>query len=162
MTLEEFTHMVSAYGADPQRWPDEQLAAAQIFVSGHKAAAERILKDAEKLDEALSLLNPSPPSDLLRRRVMAGLDGEPKNQTAKHTVFQTSAPGWRGIAAMVVCAFGLGFGGAHLMQAGSITPEMAYAEASSAQENWELAANDLGLEEVYSWVEGTTESAGEL
>lgn len=159
MNLEEFQNMVAAYGADPQKWPDHQRADAQTFASSHQEAVQPILEHAEKLDAALSLLTPSAPSDLLRRRIVGGLDAGAQNGATAYAAQRKSVPGWRSIAAMVVCAFGLGFGGAQFMSANNDSADISYVEASAAQENWQLAANDLGLEDVYIWVEGSADNS---
>lgn len=162
MNLEEFQNMVSAYGADPQKWPDHRRADAQTFASNHQEAVKPILEHARKLDEALSVLKPAAPSDLLRRRIEGGLNVHARNGTTGYNVQPKFVPGWRSIAAMVVCAFGLGFGGAQFMPTKNDGADITYSEASVAQENWQLAANDLGLEDVYIWVEGSAENSDGL
>lgn len=52
MNLERFARLVSAYGANSRAWPIEEREDAMRFVR-HNAAAEKLRKDEQVLDEHL-------------------------------------------------------------------------------------------------------------
>lgn len=53
MTLERFTEILDAYGADPARWPEGERAAATAFAEARQDLADPLLAQAASLDIAL-------------------------------------------------------------------------------------------------------------
>ncbi len=54
MNLERFTHIVESYGAEPERWPEEERDVALAFASSSAEAASLLDAEAE-LDDFLAL-----------------------------------------------------------------------------------------------------------
>lgn len=70
LSQERFDALAAAYGADPERWPPGERAAARLRLQ-QDAAAEAI-RAAAALDRLLDLLPaPAPPDPHLRRRILA-------------------------------------------------------------------------------------------
>jgi hypothetical protein len=69
MNEARFRAILDAYGGDPRRWPLEERAAASAFAATTEGGIA--LAEAEALDRMLDLATPSPPSDLLARRILA-------------------------------------------------------------------------------------------
>lgn len=159
MNIEKFEQLVSAYGADPKKWPNELRTQAQDFVQNNGKAAKPLLAQAKKLDEALSLVQLRPPSELLKRRILMNL----KDQTVTPVNVRRAAPAWRSVAAMVTAAFALGFGGAQFLPVAGGDDVVVLAETDASvtesQDGWQAAANTLGISEIYSWVEGVDTSS---
>ena len=153
MTFDEFEHIISCYGSSPARWPEHLRAAAETFAAAHPAQVKDILAAEARLDAALDAAAPPSASDLLKRRILMSANqlqpaAAPEMAERKSTILQ-----WRNVAALMLCTFGLGFGGAQIMPAPQITPEPVLAE-STADTEWLTAAEDLGLADTYAWVEG--------
>ena len=55
LSIEGFEHMLDAFGADPNRWPEQRRAAAEMLLA-HDHAARRLLTEAEALDALLNKL----------------------------------------------------------------------------------------------------------
>ncbi len=69
MSLERFAQLAEAYGADFDRWPEDERFAA-ISLAGRSDEARSLLADAQGLDYLLSRLGTSPtPSEALEERV---------------------------------------------------------------------------------------------
>ena len=69
MSLERFAQLAEAYGADFDRWPEDERFAA-ISLAGRSEEARSLLADAQGLDYLLSRLGRSPaPSEALEERV---------------------------------------------------------------------------------------------
>lgn len=64
-----FAALVEAYGADPNRWPQDRRAAARAFAETPVGA--RRLAAAARLDAALARLAGPPPSAALAGRLLA-------------------------------------------------------------------------------------------
>lgn len=66
LTLNRFTKILAAYGADPARWPDAEREAARQFAQDD-AVAKQLLLEAQRLDAALDrMLAPAPALDPAR------------------------------------------------------------------------------------------------
>jgi hypothetical protein len=50
MTLEQFTHLLESYGADPRRWPQGQREAAHQLIAQNLPQVEAALAAAAQLD----------------------------------------------------------------------------------------------------------------
>ncbi len=149
MTKIEFENLLAAYGRDPARWPETVRVSAQAFLTTHQAELGPALADAANLDDMLSQYVPAPPSDLLTARLLRSLPPQQIPQKSK-------TPGWHAIAAMVVAAFSLGFGGSQYFLAPG-TPAgdgVSIATAETVDGAWLEAADDLGVSDVYNWVHG--------
>jgi hypothetical protein len=74
MSLERFEALVDAYGAQSDRWPDEERSSALALLSD-SAPAQQALHGATALDDLLdNLLDDAPveePSAALRRQILA-------------------------------------------------------------------------------------------
>ena len=68
MQLADFTHLIDAYGADPERWPPDQRAAA-LALAASDAGAETLLHEARGLDRLLDAAPIQAPSLALRTAV---------------------------------------------------------------------------------------------
>lgn len=69
MNLPRFETIVAAYGAAPDRWPEEERAAAMAFAAGDPVAA-RLLAEADGIDAMLFAHRVGAPSSLLRARIV--------------------------------------------------------------------------------------------
>jgi len=70
MTLARFTELASAYGARPERWPEDERAAALALLEGSPDARAR-LAEASRLDALLDGVPAVTPSPDLAARVLA-------------------------------------------------------------------------------------------
>jgi len=57
LSLKKFEHLVTAYGANPTRWPADRRAAALDFLR-HSAEAKAIIGRESQLDQLLDLASP--------------------------------------------------------------------------------------------------------
>lgn len=64
----DFIKLVSAYGADEKRWPEDRRAEALAFVQKHDTAKD-ILAEHGALDALLDTLEAPGPSDVLRAHI---------------------------------------------------------------------------------------------
>jgi hypothetical protein len=71
MTAQRFAQIVDAYGADPQRWPDAERAAAQAFARAHPDQTRAQLAAAAALDACLGADVVDPAGRALQRRIIA-------------------------------------------------------------------------------------------
>lgn len=72
MNLDRFADLVTAYGADPVRWPGNERAAAQALAQA-SSEARRLLQEAASLDAVLMHAPAPEPSADLASRIMAQL-----------------------------------------------------------------------------------------
>lgn len=90
LSIERFSELLDAYGADLARWPTAaSLSAAQLLVDSDMARQR--LQQARDFDTALQLPPPAAPSPWLRQRILARA-GSICGQRAK-------AYGWRELVA---------------------------------------------------------------
>lgn len=149
----EFTTLISIYGSDPKRWPEPQRTDALVFIQSNEAQAALLLQDEQDLDAMLSQCGAREPSDLLKSRILRNL---PTQQSAFAARRNTASPGWPGIAAMVLAAFGLGFGGANMMPSSTSSSDPTVLMASTDNIDVQIlqTADHLGFSDVYYWVQG--------
>lgn len=150
MILSEFKHLIAAYGADMNKWPADLKKMAERFRLTHPEETDLLMQEAALLDMALDKIETVPPSDLVQARILRALPSQEDIAPRK----SVPALGWRSIAAMVVAAFGLGFGGAQYLALPVSTESEPVFIASVDQTDWLEAAEDLGFSDVYYWVQG--------
>lgn len=126
MTEQRFQQILSAYGANPERWPVAERDAARAYAAANRERLAAALALEAGLDD---LLGPAerPASDLLERRILRLLDPLP--------VWNWRAPAAAAAAALVVGVM-LGFSSGALM-----TPtddvETYYADAfTGLDQDW--------------------------
>jgi len=71
MDLNRFETLVAAYGATPNRWPDDERAAAEAFARADPRAAA-LLAEADAIDTLLFAHRVAEPSRTLRTMVIEG------------------------------------------------------------------------------------------
>ena len=71
MDLSRFETLVAAYGATPNRWPEEERAAAEAFAQADPRAAA-LLAEADAIDALLFAHKVPEPSRTLRTMVVEG------------------------------------------------------------------------------------------
>jgi len=71
MDLNRFETLVAAYGATPNRWPDDERAAAEAFARADPRAAA-LLAEADAVDTLLFAHRVAEPSRTLRTMVIEG------------------------------------------------------------------------------------------
>lgn len=113
MELSDFMRLVDAYGAEPDRWPPEQRAAA-LALAKSDAAADAVLGQARALDERLAAAPIQTPSLALRTAVAdAALGGGSRRPARFRSGSSTSARPrlqvrWAAAAALAAaCAAGV-------------------------------------------------------
>ncbi|HVN87650.1 MAG TPA: hypothetical protein VMW17_22670 [Candidatus Binatia bacterium] len=70
ISLERFTHLLDAYGANPARWPDDERALAQHLIE-QSDIARAMWQQAAALDRVLDAVPSEPASPLLTAQVLA-------------------------------------------------------------------------------------------
>jgi len=70
ISLERFSALADAYGADLRRWPEADRAAAQALAQ-ESAPARALLAEADALDAVLDLSRVASPSPELRQRILS-------------------------------------------------------------------------------------------
>ncbi|MDQ8028708.1 MAG: hypothetical protein REJ23_08260 [Brevundimonas sp.] len=71
MTSDRFIALVSAYGADERRWPENERDAARAFMAAEPEAARAALSEADAVDALLHAAPTPLVSMALRDRVIA-------------------------------------------------------------------------------------------
>ena len=116
MTSERLLELSAAYGADPNRWPDNERDAATTFMDAKPKVARNVMDDAQSLDHLLDggkkdVTN----TDFLAARILKAaqeLDGveNPANDMVRGPAhLPKRQPAWRSIAATLVITTGIGF-----------------------------------------------------
>lgn len=118
MTLPRFEELVASYGADPQRWPEEERRAGAERLSTDPRAAE-IARRAKPLDRLLGdLAAPAPASAALIERLETVTALPQMSPDRDTTLARPANPGGRGILAAL---FGSGRGHSLIPQAAGLT-----------------------------------------
>lgn len=99
MTIERFTEILDAYGADPVRWPEGERTDATAFAKAHQDLAAPLLAQAASLDIALGDHALPAATDALAAKIVA----------SARTRSRTKQLDWRGLVWR-----GLGFAGVTL------------------------------------------------
>jgi hypothetical protein len=91
MTLAEFEARADRFGADPSVWPLDRRDAARALAARNDTA-QRVLRDATRLERLLDVLPAPRPSEALEARVLAMAQAE----TDAHWIWMLVArPVWR-------------------------------------------------------------------
>jgi ferric-dicitrate binding protein FerR (iron transport regulator) len=122
MNAERFEQLIDAYGARPERWPEDERAAAEQWLAATPAAAAR-LDEARALDAALDAWTLPPASAVLREKVVATA---PKPRLVR----RPARLWWAGAGLVAACAMGM-VAGANLADVG-LTPTSVAAESTGA------------------------------
>lgn len=158
MTEKNSIDLIQRYGADPARWPEDMRETALQILAAHPDAAHQ----EAALDAALHSAQAPMPSDLLRARILREAKttaqdiptaltnyGMAANDRVK-SPFKINATKWGAVAATLIICGALGFQ--------ALSPAAVTTPVDDAI--WQEAAADLGLTDLYGWVEGTdTESS---
>lgn len=154
MKFSEFETLVHTYGADVARWPDAKKADMLRVINTHPQQADVVLEAARTLDNALDTVPAPPASDLLRSRIRkAALASQPTPAVSRQP-FRKPSQTWYRTAAMIAVSFGAGFTGAQFLEhPQSSTPAETFI-AETSEIEWELAAMELGLTDIYEWTSG--------
>lgn len=131
MDRSRFEAIVAAYGAEPERWPAAERAAAAAFAQAHPEVAGPLLARERALDRLL---------DAARQDVPAGLAGRMMAHAARPA--GPRLPDWAGMAAAVALVAGLGLGWAGSALTGG---------QDAAEEALYMAAFD-SLDEDSAWI----------
>jgi len=78
MNLQRFQQILDAYGANPQRWPMAERAAAQAFLQ-QSVDAQALLDEAQNIDAMLDQLPDNVASLGLTQRIIALSQAQPQN-----------------------------------------------------------------------------------
>ena len=70
MTLERLRQIITAYGADARRWPDDERDAAKAFVAGSPAARDAVARE-RALDKGLAMAVAEVPDAAMARLTAA-------------------------------------------------------------------------------------------
>jgi len=148
----EFDAVAAIYGANVKNWPaDRQAEGFLALEAGLKAASDEALLDT-RLAEAFAV---SPPSDLLSRRILKAAQSSQssgmsraanENVATRHTAVMAGtkpkARKWRFASIAAVILFAIGF---------SVYPNIT--PSHQADEMWVEAATELGIDDIYEWVQ---------
>lgn len=131
-------HLIKIYGTNPDRWPAAMRGQTDIILKNNP-----VIADAENtLDAALDSHSVSPPSELLRARILKAARSDATKQVKllwhQHPMVRRGAIA----AAFIMCAV--------------IGLQTHTQPVTSDADIWLDAANDLGIEDLYNWVEGTS------
>ncbi len=147
MTMQEFTRLIEIYGANPDRWPLDICIDAQKFMETHPKESRKLIEQESKLDKILDEAHIQADVELLQRRILKQVDAFPQEQP-----IIKKSPGWMAVAAMLVTAFTVGVIGGRSLP--NTVPATEPASEEFLTVEFETAADDLGLSDIYAWVEG--------
>jgi len=101
LTIERFRALLAAYGAHPERWPDDERERAMALVAS-SPEAERSLAAETSFDAAVAALEPEEPSADLMRRLNEIPARFPAEHAASRRFGLLAALGWAMAAAFGV------------------------------------------------------------
>lgn len=126
MTEQRFQQILSAYGANPERWPAAERDAAQAYAAAHRERLALALALEAGLDDWLGPAERQP-SELLERRILRRLDRMPG--------WNWRAPAAAAAAALVIGVM-LGFSSGAILDP-SDDVELYYADAfTGLDQDW--------------------------
>lgn len=138
-SLDRLKAVVAAYGARPDRWPDDEREALERLAASHRD--EPFLADEAVLDRLLDAVPGDGLAEGLAERVVAAAAGEAQDDTHNMRLFtgrQTRRPAWRphliqaaALAASLVAGVWLGAAGL----ADAWLPEPGTLEISAVAED---------------------------
>ena len=123
--------LIQSYGANLKRWPQAERQAGKAWLDDNPALAQKLLKEASALDQALNTLSqPVGDTTLLQARILkasknTAQDGASHAVTANDAVPSVFSA-WKAVAATLVLATGMGFGIGQLAAA-----DTSYASAEA-------------------------------
>jgi hypothetical protein len=140
MTAERFRELLAAYGADVERWPEGERAAARLLRADDPPALRQALADEAGLDDWLDQhVSPAPDPALARRILAAAIaPALPRRSSRRH------APRW------LANAWGPGAGltitGLAGALAGALVVSVALRQAApaAAAVDWQARATAFG------------------
>lgn len=112
MTIERLNELISAYGANPQRWPDAERDQAIAFMDANRAATEEAIKKANVLDELLESDKKNVGNtDFLAARIMKAANAENSAPpvAANDRLIPWRKSTWKSVAATFILTTGFGF-----------------------------------------------------
>jgi hypothetical protein len=124
MDAARFRALLSAYGANPRRWPERERSSAERLVADSEDAREWLLQ-AERVDTMLERVTPVEPSSQLMRRVA---EIPLRSQSASEGQSSWTDWGMRRLVAIGIGAAVLG------LAAGSLVRARVLSRAT--QESW--------------------------
>jgi len=146
---DDFKRLIETYGSDIDRWPAAFQDPARAMMNSDATFTKPLMAEAVKLDEALASARLTPGTDMLKARILNGLESQP-SRGMDQIANDRAARGmkYHTVAAMMVMSFVLGFAGSNFLQ-----PNPAETGSSVFVENdWEELANEYGMSDVYEWV----------
>lgn len=141
MTETEFKNLLAAYGANPVRWPEDRRAAGELYLETNPDAPALLQAEAE-LDAALDRLTTPTPSDILEARILKAATGQvslPLQTKPARLQYWKMAASFAAMLAIGVVGYSA----------------YTLADPQSEETVWLEAANELGVSDIYAWVEGT-------
>lgn len=112
MTLKRFRRILDAYGADPARWPGDDIAAIRALLSTSEEA-RRMAAEAGHVDRVLDQWDVPPPSGLDPADIAARVSALPQaNGGGNDSIGWRITLGWpnvAGLAAAAAAGFLVGF-----------------------------------------------------
>lgn len=146
LDLKTTKYYLDCYGTDTTSWPEPEAGKIALAVYTKELGDE--LTNAKRLDAALKAQTQSPPSDLLARRIMAGLPAQ--DEVAANDKGGYNKVNWRAIAAAFVVLGAVGF---TALNTRSPAPADAVIEDNTQEsEIWREAALNMGVDDVFDWV----------
>jgi len=94
MKLDRLQDLIDAYGAAPERWPNQERGLAQVFIATSKEA-QGLLEEAKLLDGALDTLPTPEPSPALRQSVRDAFTPPKPAAANENTGLITNIAQWR-------------------------------------------------------------------
>ena len=107
--------LMQSYGANPKLWPKVERQAGEAWLEDNPVAAEKILAEANALDQILDTMNaPTGDTTLLQARILKTAENIPQDGVTILQVANDASPtvlsSWKAVAATLVLATGMGFG----------------------------------------------------
>ena len=150
MTRQDFERLVQTYGSKANNWPVNIRESALNFISENPDDIAATLMEEEQLDLLLDKFEAQPASELLKARILKKAQITPQNFPAVRPRME-----WQKIAAMLFMAFSTGFIGAKVISPSTVEAPIDPLLAENTQEEWSDMADNLGLDDIYAWVEGS-------
>lgn len=144
LTPAEQREIIARYGANPARWPSKYRGMAADLLAAHADLA----KSEAALDALLDNSVAPKASDILRARILRDASQIPQtptvtaaNDVGPAVLQKLTRPRFAAIAAILLMGAAFGWQ--------TLSPSPA-----SQDTQWQEAAADLGIDDLYSWVEG--------
>ena len=107
--------LIQSYGANPKRWPKAEQRAGEAWLEDNPVAAEKILAEANALDQILDTASAfANDTALLQARILKASENIPQDGVATLQAANDASPtilsSWKAVAATLVLATGMGFG----------------------------------------------------